>query len=102
MSTIRVSINGNDRTSDQVTPSWLKEQIEGRRATSQIVCVSAAGFAIGEIRCHGFANPHPAVMETIWERLSWPWFSAPSVGQRDRLPRGNRFGRMLSGYAGLD
>ncbi len=39
MSPIRVSINGNDRTLDQVTPSWLKEQIEGRRASGQVVCV---------------------------------------------------------------
>lgn len=36
---IKVYINGNDRMLDQVTPSWLREEIESRRKTGVAVCV---------------------------------------------------------------
>lgn len=36
---IRVYIDGTDRAIDQVTPSWLREEIESRREAGQTVCV---------------------------------------------------------------
>jgi hypothetical protein len=36
---ILVSINGLDRTLQQITSSWINEQIEGRRAAGNSVCV---------------------------------------------------------------
>jgi hypothetical protein len=35
----RVSIDGIERTSEQVTPSWLREEIESRRKAGKNVCV---------------------------------------------------------------
>lgn len=35
---IRVSVGGSERPLDQVTPSWLREQIEDRRAAGENVC----------------------------------------------------------------
>jgi hypothetical protein len=36
---IRVSIDGVERTIDQVTPSWLREEIESRRNAGKNVCI---------------------------------------------------------------
>lgn len=35
----RISIDGVERTIEQVTPSWLREEIESRRKADKNVCV---------------------------------------------------------------
>ena len=36
---VRINIDGQDKALDQVTPSWIKDQIERRRASGAPVCV---------------------------------------------------------------
>lgn len=36
---IRISIDGIERTFEQYSPSWLKEEIESRRKAGEAVCV---------------------------------------------------------------